>query len=167
MEKFLNMPLETDMRNVPHRPMRIRVKQMQTALNVRVIILIGCFFLFSACSSLKNDQEQAEAFFQSGMTKMASNHLKSAIIEFKNAIHKNPKLAKAHFQLGLAYVSSHQVLSGFIQRRPSLVPRFSSFSPKYFAASFGRQVVVSISSADSGMTPLQPPSTWMPGFPPD
>ena len=100
--------------------MRMRAKQMQTALRVRIIIVIGCFFLSGACSSLKSDEEQAETFFQSGMAKMASNHLKSAIIEFKNAIHKNPKLAKAHFQLGLAYVSSHQVLSGFIQMRTAV-----------------------------------------------
>ena len=133
MEIFLNMPLETDMRNVPHIPLRMPAKQMQTAFRVRIIIVIGCFFLFSACSSLKSDEEQAEAFFHSGMTKMASNHLKSAIIEFKNAIHKNPKLAKAHFQLGLAYVSSHQVLSGFIQMRTAirLDPQNDAFLDTY------------------------------------
>ena len=127
------MPFKADMRAVPHIPMKIQVKQMQTPLNGRVIILIGCFFLLSACSSLKNDEEQAEAFFQSGMTKMASNHLKSAIIEFKNAIHKNPRLAKAHFQLGLAYVSSHQVLSGFIQMRTAvrLDPQNDAFLNTY------------------------------------
>ena len=127
------MSYETDMRNVPRRPLKMRAKQMQAALNVSIIIFIGCFSLCSACSSLKSDAEQAEAFFQSGMTKMASNHLKSAIIEFKNAIHKNPKLAKAHFQLGLAYVSSHQVLSGFIQMRTAvrLDPQNDAFLDTY------------------------------------
>ena len=114
------MPFKTDTWNVSHISMRTRANQMQAAINVWAITVIGCFFLFSACSSLKSDKEQAEAFFNSGMTEMASNNFKSAIIEFKNAIQKNPKLAKAHFQLGLAYLSSHQVLSGFIQMRTAV-----------------------------------------------
>ena len=93
---------------------------MQTELRVRIIIIIGLFFLFSGCSLLKSDEEQAEDFYHSGMTKMESNQLKSAIIEFKNAISKNPGLAKAHFQLGLAYVASHQILSGFMQMRTAV-----------------------------------------------
>jgi Tfp pilus assembly protein PilF len=120
MEKILSMTFKNDTWNVSHILMRTRAKQKQAALKVWATVVIGCFFLFSACSSLKSDEEQADAFFNSGMTEMASNHFKSAIIEFKNAIQINPKLAKAHFQLGLAYVSSHQLLSGFIQMRTAV-----------------------------------------------
>jgi Tfp pilus assembly protein PilF len=105
-----------------------------------MIIIIGFLFLFSGCSLLESDEEQAEDFFHSGITKMEANQLKSAIIEFKNAISKNPKLAKAHFQLGLAYIASHQILSGFIQMRTAvrLDPQNDAFLDTYANLLFER-----------------------------
>lgn len=109
------------------------MKKVFRKKTVRWVALVGLFSFFCGCSLTKSDEEKAEKFFQSGMKDLESHEYKSAILDFKNAVQKNPNLAKAYFQMGLAYVDSGKILLGFIEMRTAvrLAPENESFLNTY------------------------------------
>src|SRR5262245_28394613 len=65
-------------------------------------VLMGSLGL-AACS------RSADQLVASGKTYLDQGKYNEAILELKNAVNKNPQLAEAHYQLGLAYVATGQM----------------------------------------------------------
>ena len=63
--------------------------------------LLVCCSLFLGCSSKDAKKEE---HFKKGMTYFEHKDMKSATIEFRNAIQIDPKFAKARYRLGLTYL---------------------------------------------------------------
>ena len=68
-----------------------------------IIIMLSFLFLFSACSLFESDKEKADRFVQLGMEAQKENKTDEAIIQFKNALQKDPLHPVAHYRLGGIY----------------------------------------------------------------
>jgi len=68
-----------------------------------ILAAILSFFLLSGGCNKENDTQVAERYFQSGLKALEAEKPDDAVIQFKNAVQKNPKHAKAHLELGKIY----------------------------------------------------------------
>lgn len=80
------------------------IKRNFISLPAQALILI-VFIISVGCSS-PNDAEVAEDYYQAGLKALETKTPDDAVILFKKAIQKNPKHAKAYFQLGRIYARS-------------------------------------------------------------
>jgi tetratricopeptide (TPR) repeat protein len=79
-------------------------KEMKLKVAPRILVTVLSFlFLFSACSLFESDKEKADRFVQLGMEAQKENKTDEAIIQFKNALQKDPLHSVAHYALGEIY----------------------------------------------------------------
>ncbi|MDM8543859.1 tetratricopeptide repeat protein [Desulfococcaceae bacterium HSG9] len=67
-----------------------------------LVFILAFFLLCGGCDKETNTQA-AERYFQAGLKSLEAEKPDDAVIQFKNAVQKNPKHAKAHLQLGKIY----------------------------------------------------------------
>ncbi len=80
-------------------------------LRILSIVMVLSFLFLAGCSS---PEERKAEFFKRGKEYVEKNKLKSAVIEFKNAIQIDPKFGPAHYQLALCDIKLgrfHEALS--------------------------------------------------------
>jgi len=65
-----------------------------------VVVVMSCLFLAVGCSSEERDREKAEKFYELGLKAVEEGKTEEAMIQFKNAVQKDPAHARAHYQLG-------------------------------------------------------------------
>jgi putative PEP-CTERM system TPR-repeat lipoprotein len=63
-------------------------------------------FLLLISGCMQSPQARSATFLHSGQKFLEAKDFNRAILEFRNAVHANPKNAEAHYQLGLAYLES-------------------------------------------------------------
>ena len=69
-----------------------------------IMTTLSLLFLFSACSLFESDKEKADRFVRLGMEAQKENKTDEAIIQFKNALQKDPLHSGAHYALGKIYL---------------------------------------------------------------
>lgn len=71
--------------------------------------LILCCFTLMGCTLFESDRDKAQRFYELGLKALEQGKTEEALLQFRNAIQKNPYHAKAHYELGSLYAQTDKV----------------------------------------------------------
>ena len=88
----------------------------------RVLLLILCASLFSACSSAPEKDKQT--YYNNAMEYIKQDNKEAAILELRSAIQLDAKYGEARYQLGLLYLKEGEPKKAFdeLVRAADLLP---------------------------------------------
>ena len=73
-----------------------------------IMTVLSLLFFLSGCSLFESDKEKAERFVQLGMAAQKEKKTDDAILQFKNALQKDPLHPIAHYALGEIYFKAEK-----------------------------------------------------------